>query len=97
MAGTEKRTPLRRVIASSLVGTTIECNDSSSTLGRRIGFQQDIFPSYDPVGTMLAFATYAVGFVARPWAGSSSVISADRIGRKKLLMLSLMLMASRRC
>jgi MFS family permease len=51
------------------------------------------FPSFDPfVGTLLAFATYAVGFVARPLGGIVFGHFGDRIGRKKLLMLSLVMM-----
>ena len=89
-----KRTPLGRVIAASLVGTTIEWYDfflygSAAALV----FNKLFFPSYDPlVGTMLAFATYAVGFVARPLGGIVFGHFGDRIGRKKLLMWSLMLM-----
>src|SRR5688572_1290071 len=90
----EGSTPLRRVIASSLVGTTIEWYDfflygSAAALV----FNKLFFPDYDPlVGTMLAFATYAVGFVARPLGGIVFGHFGDRIGRKKLLMWSLMLM-----
>jgi MFS family permease len=51
------------------------------------------FPSFDPfVGTLLAFATYAVGFVARPLGGIVFGHFGDRIGRKKLLLLSLIMM-----
>lgn len=64
----EERTPLRRVVGASLIGTTIEWYDfflyrSAAALV----FNRLFFPGYDPlVGTMLAFATYALGFVARP-------------------------------
>jgi MFS family permease len=44
------------------------------------------------VGTLLAFATYAVGFVARPLGGIVFGHFGDRVGRKRLLMLSLVLM-----
>ena len=90
----EERTPLRRVVAASLVGTTIEWYDfflygSAAALV----FNKLFFPSFDPlVGTLLAFATYAVGFVARPLGGVVFGHFGDRIGRKKLLMLSLVLM-----
>jgi MFS family permease len=46
------------------------------------------------VGTMLAFATYAVGFVARPLGGIVFGHFGDRIGRKNLLMWSLFLMGA---
>ena len=88
------RTPLKRVIMSSLVGTTIEGYDfflygSAAALV----FKRLFFPSYDPItGTLLAFATYALGFVARPVGGIVFGHFGDRIGRKRLLMLSLILM-----
>ena len=94
MAKTEKRTPLRRVVGASLIGTTIEWYDfflygSAAALV----FNRLFFPEYDPlVGTMLAFATYALGFVARPVGGIVFGHFGDRIGRKKLLMWSLILM-----
>ena len=90
----EQRTPLRRVVAASMIGTTIEWYDfflygSAAALV----FNKLFFPSFEPlVGTMLAFATYAVGFVARPLGGIVFGHFGDRIGRKRLLMLSLILM-----
>ena len=91
---TEEHTPLRRVVAASMIGTTIEWYDfflygSAAALV----FNKLFFPSFDPfVGTLLAFATYAVGFVARPLGGIVFGHFGDRIGRKKLLMLSLIMM-----
>ncbi len=88
------RTPLKRVIMSSLVGTTIDWYDfflygSAAAMV----FNRLFFPSYDPItGTLLAFATYALGFVARPVGGIVFGHFGDRIGRKRLLMLSLILM-----
>ncbi|MGI8705236.1 MAG: MFS transporter [Sphingomicrobium sp.] len=90
----EQRTPLRRVVGASLIGTTIEWYDfflygSAAALV----FNRLFFPEYDPlVGTMLAFATYALGFVARPIGGIVFGHFGDKIGRKKLLMWSLILM-----
>src|SRR5687768_2646790 len=87
-------TPLRRVILSSLIGTTIEWYDfflygSAAALV----FGHLFFPSDDPwTGTFLALGTYALGFVARPVGGIVFGHYGDRIGRKRLLMLSLMLM-----
>ena len=91
---TETHTPLRRVVAASMIGTTIEWYDfflygSAAALV----FNKLFFPSFDPfVGTLLAFATYAVGFVARPLGGIVFGHVGDRIGRNKLLMLSLIMM-----
>ncbi|HWJ38999.1 MAG TPA: MFS transporter [Sphingomicrobium sp.] len=85
---------LTRVILSSLIGTTIEWYDfflygSAAALV----FNKLFFPSFDPlVGTLLAFATYAVGFVARPLGGIVFGHFGDRVGRKRLLMWSLVMM-----
>src|SRR4028119_1010617 len=85
---------LRRVVLASLIGTTIEWYDfflygSAAALV----FNKLFFPSYDPLtGTLLAFATYALGFVARPVGGIVFGHFGDRIGRKRLLMFSLILM-----
>lgn len=85
---------LRRVVMASLIGTTIEWYDfflygSAAALV----FNHLFFPQFDPLtGTLLAFATYAVGFVARPVGGIIFGHFGDRIGRKRLLMLSLVLM-----
>lgn len=87
-------TPLRRVVMASLIGTTIEWYDfflygSAAALV----FNKLFFPEFDPLtGTLLAFATYALGFVARPIGGIVFGHFGDRIGRKRLLMLSLVLM-----
>src|SRR5512132_3606956 len=87
-------TPLRRVVIASLIGTTIEWYDfflygSAAALI----FNKLFFQSFDPlVGTLLAFATYALGFVARPLGGIVFGHYGDRIGRKKLLMWSLVMM-----
>jgi metabolite-proton symporter len=93
-AATGERTPLRRVVMASLIGTTIEWYDfflygSAAALV----FNRLFFPEYDPLtGTLLAFATYALGFVARPVGGIVFGHYGDRVGRKRLLMLSLILM-----
>ena len=90
----EARTPLRRVIMASMIGTTIEWYDfflygSAASLI----FKDLFFPQFDPLtGTILSFATYAVGFVARPIGGIVFGHFGDRIGRKRLLMLSLVMM-----
>lgn len=91
-----QRTPggLGRIVAASLIGTTIEWYDfflyGSATA---LVFNTLFFPDSDPlVGTLLAFLTYAIGFAARPLGGLVFGHFGDRIGRKKLLVLSLMMM-----
>ena len=92
-------TPLRRVVMASLIGTTIEWYDFFLYgTAAALVFNRLFFPSYDPLtGTLLAFATYAVGFVARPVGGIVFGYFGDRIGRKRLLMLTLLLMGVARC
>src|SRR5690606_29206302 len=88
-----KRAPMK-VVFASLVGTTIEWYDfflygSAAALV----FNKLFFPAGDPLtGTLLAFITYAVGFVARPLGGLVFGHYGDRLGRKKLLVLSLVMM-----
>ena len=91
MSGT---TPLRRVVAASMIGTTIEWYDFFLyNSAAALVFNRLFFPQFDPLtGTLLAFATYALGFVARPLGGIVFGHYGDRIGRKRLLMLSLILM-----
>ncbi len=88
------RTPLRRVVMASLIGTTIEWYDFFLYgAAAALVFNHLFFPTHDPaIGTLLAFATYALGFVARPVGGIVFGHYGDRIGRKQLLMLSLILM-----
>ena len=94
MKADDSKTPLRRVVMASLIGTTIEWYDfflygSAAALV----FNKLFFPDFDPLtGTLLAFATYALGFVARPVGGIVFGHYGDRIGRKRLLMLSLIIM-----
>ncbi|MDX3236857.1 MFS transporter [Streptomyces sp. ME03-5709C] len=85
---------LRRIVAASLIGTTIEWYDfflygSAAALV----FNKLFFPEQDPlVGTLLSFLTYAVGFAARPVGALVFGHFGDRLGRKRLLVLSLLLM-----
>lgn len=87
-------TSLPRIVAASLIGTTIEWYDfflygSAAALV----FNKLFFPGSDPlVGTLLSFLTYAVGFAARPIGALVFGHFGDRVGRKKLLVLSLLLM-----
>jgi metabolite-proton symporter len=85
---------LTKVVAASLVGTTIEWYDyflygSAAALV----FGKVFFPKSDPLtGTLLAFLTYAIGFAARPLGAMVFGHFGDRIGRKKLLVVSLLMM-----
>ena len=85
---------LRKVVLASMIGTTVEWYDFFLYgTAAALVFNKLFFPKADPLtGTMLAFATYALGFAARPLGGLVFGHFGDRIGRKQLLMLSLMLM-----
>ncbi|HKO84240.1 MAG TPA: MFS transporter [Actinomycetota bacterium] len=84
----------RKVIVASLVGTSLEWYDfflygTASALV----FNKLFFPNFDPlVGTLLAFATYAVGFIARPLGGLVFGHFGDRVGRKQVLIVTLLIM-----
>ena len=83
-----------RVVISSILGAVIEWYDFF-LYGVVAGlfFNQLFFPDFDPrIGTMLAFATFAVGFVARPLGGVIFGHFGDKIGRKKVLILTLEIM-----
>ncbi|MFG1864445.1 MFS transporter [Microbispora bryophytorum] len=83
-----------KVVGASLIGTTIEWYDfflygSAAALV----FNKLFFPTEDELtGTLLAFLTYAVGFVARPLGGLVFGHYGDRLGRKRLLVVSLLMM-----
>jgi MFS transporter, MHS family, shikimate and dehydroshikimate transport protein len=83
-----------KVATASLIGTAIEWYDFFlyGTAAALI-FNKLFFPTFDPmVGTLLAFSTYAIGFIARPLGGLVFGHFGDRIGRKTMLYLTLLLM-----
>ncbi len=79
---------------ASMIGTTVEWYDFFLyTSAAALVFNTLFFPTYDPLtGTLLAFTTYALGFVARPIGGLVFGHFGDKIGRKKLLVVSLLMM-----
>ncbi|WP_405017073.1 MHS family MFS transporter [Kitasatospora sp. NBC_00070] len=85
---------LRKVVGASLIGTTIEWYDYFLYgTAAALVFNKVFFPNSDPLtGTLLSFLTYAIGFAARPIGALVFGHFGDRIGRKKLLVLSLLLM-----
>lgn len=79
---------------ASMVGTTIEWYDFFlyGTAAALI-FNKVFFPAVDPLtGTLAAFGTYAVGFLARPAGALLFGHYGDRIGRKSMLLATLLLM-----
>src|SRR5215208_2348571 len=87
-------TSARRVIVASLIGTSLEWYDFFVYgTAAALVFNKLFFPSFEPlVGTLLAFTTFAVGFVARPVGGVIFGHYGDRVGRKKVLVATLLLM-----
>ncbi|MGX4770659.1 MFS transporter [Bradyrhizobium guangdongense] len=90
----EHQRQLRRAVIASTIGTAIEWYDFflySTVTG--LVFAKLFFPNSDPwVGTLEAFAIYAVGFVARPIGAAIFGHYGDRIGRKSTLIATLLLM-----
>ncbi|HET6561044.1 MAG TPA: MFS transporter [Marmoricola sp.] len=92
----EQPTGAARAVLSSFVGTAIEWYDFfiyGTAAALVLGPQ--FFPGGSPLaGTLAAFATLAVGFVARPFGGAIMGHFGDRTGRKSMLVVSLMLMGA---
>ena len=84
----------RRVVLASFVGTTIEWYDFFLYgTAAALVFNQLFFTNLEPLaGTMAAFGTYAVGFFARPLGGIVFGHYGDKIGRKSMLVTTLMMM-----
>src|ERR1041384_3162839 len=85
---------IRKVAIASFIGTTIEWYDfflyGTATA---LIFGRLFFPNYDPLtGTLASFGTYAVGFAARPIGGIVCGHYGDKIGRKSMLILTLLIM-----
>lgn len=85
---------VRTALLASLVGTTIEWYDFFLyATAASLVFNHAFFPSQSSyVGTLLSFATFAVGFLVRPIGGFVFGHVGDRIGRKKTLALTMFLM-----
>ncbi len=89
-----ERSPIAKVVFASLIGTAVEWYDfflygSAAALV----FGTLFFPESEPItATLLAFGTYALGFVARPLGGVVFGHFGDKVGRKKMLVVSLLMM-----
>lgn len=85
---------IRKVAAASLIGTAIEWYDFFLYgAAAALVFNQLFFPQFDPlVGTLIAFATFTVGFVARPLGSIVFGHFGDKIGRKSMLVTTLLIM-----
>ena len=85
---------IRQVIAASFIGTAIEWYDFFLYgTAAALVFGQLFFPVSSPlINTLSAMGTFAVGFVARPVGGLIFGHYGDRIGRKTMLVISLLMM-----
>jgi metabolite-proton symporter len=86
-------TGVARVVAASFIGTAIEWYDFFLYgTAAALVFNRLFFPDIDPVaGTMAAFGTSAIGFLARPLGGIVFGHYGDRFGRKSALVITLMI------
>jgi len=93
-AQTPEQSSIRQVVAASFIGTTIEWYDFFLYgTAAALVFNKLFFPKAEPSsGTLLALATYGVGFAARPLGGIIFGHFGDRIGRKSMLVVSLLIM-----
>ncbi|MEV4031623.1 MFS transporter [Streptomyces umbrinus] len=85
---------VRRVLAASVIGTTLEWYDYLvyGTFAA-LAFNKLFFPSFSPLsGTLAAFGTFAVGFLARPVGGIIAGHYGDRVGRKTMMILTMLVM-----
>jgi MFS transporter, MHS family, shikimate and dehydroshikimate transport protein len=96
MNPSEQRT--RKVVLASLIGATIEWYDFflygvvAGIVFNKLFFPADLLKTSEFVSTSLAYATFAVGFLARPLGGLIFGHFGDRIGRKSMLVLTLLIM-----
>ncbi|MFT3937725.1 MFS transporter [Rhodopseudomonas sp.] len=86
----------RRAAWAALIGTVLEWYDFIIYgTAAAVVLNKVFFPSTDPyVGTLAVFATYAVGFLARPLGGLYLGYLGDRYGRKRVLVLTLVIMGA---
>ncbi|WP_299441932.1 MFS transporter [uncultured Phycicoccus sp.] len=85
---------IRQIASASLVGTVVEWYDFFlyGTMAALV-FNAQFFPTFDPlVGTLIAFATFAAGFVTRPIGAIVFGHLGDRVGRKPMLVVTMMIM-----
>lgn len=91
---TPSKKEIRKVVIASLLGATIEWYDFFLYgVVAGIVFNKLYFPSSDPfIGTILAYSTFAIGYLARPLGGFIFGHYGDKLGRKKMLVLTMLIM-----
>lgn len=92
--GVKDNKMLKRAVGASMIGSTIEWYDFFLYgVVAGIVFNHIYFPADDPfISTLLAYVTFAVGFIARPIGGIIFGHFGDKIGRKSMLVLTLGIM-----
>ncbi|OZM79555.1 MFS transporter [Pseudonocardia sp. MH-G8] len=93
-SGSTGGTPVKRVVWASALGTTVEYYDFTlyATTAALV-FNEVFFPAGDPlVGTLAAFATFFVGYLARPLGGLIFGHFGDKLGRKNVLIITMVMM-----
>ncbi len=85
---------IRTVALASLLGATIEWYDFFLYgVVAGIVFNKLYFPTDDPfIGTLLAYSTFAIGYLARPFGAFVFGHFGDKIGRKSMLVLTMLIM-----
>jgi MFS family permease len=93
-SGHALRPSIVRLAVASSIGTTLEWYDFTVyNIMAAVVFNVVFFPSFDPLaGTLLAFSTYAVGYLSRPLGGVVFGHLGDRLGRRFVLVATLLLM-----
>lgn len=91
--GVDNKPIIRRVASASAIGTAAEYYDFFAYgTAAVLFFGHLFFPSSDPlISTLAAFATYAVGFLARPLGGIVFGHIGDKVGRKKALVITILI------
>jgi len=94
MNGNRSRREIVKAASSSFIGTAIEWYDFFLYgTAAALVFPRLFFPESDPlIGTLQSFGTFALGFVARPLGGLIFGHYGDKVGRKSVLVLSLLIM-----
>lgn len=94
MSTPNRATSALRVALASFIGTTVEFYDFLIYgTAAALVFPKLFFPNVSPAsGLLLSFATFGVGFVARPLGGIVFGHFGDRVGRKRMLVYSLLIM-----
>ncbi len=89
-----ERTSITQVALASFIGTTVEWYDFFLYgTAAALVFGPLFFPGDDPlIGILLSLGTFAVGFIARPVGGTVFGHYGDKIGRKSMLVITLLMM-----